>query len=125
MQWNKLPILLAFVSLSASADIIVVEDVSVDDRVQYAKVLSKSLTTEKRNRVIEKFVCETAKETIHDLGNTVVKIYRNKPKCFNKLVDEEYTVIINYHITYDFKGKIMSAKLNYDPGEYVQVHTGR
>lgn len=125
MRLNKLIFGLAFVCLSANAEIVVVEDVSVNEKVQYAKVLSKSLTTEKRNRVIEKIICETTKETTHDLGHTIVKVYRSKPNCFKKLVDEEYTVIINYHITYDFKGKIMSAKLNYDPGKYVQVHTGR
>lgn len=125
MRLNKFIFGLAFVCFNANADILVVKDISVTESVQYAKVLSKSLTTEKRSEIVEKVICETAKETTHDLGHTIVKVYRNKPNCFKKLVDEEYVVIINYDITYDFKGKIMSAKLNYDPGEYVQVHTGR
>lgn len=124
MRWSNLFLACSLFVSAAHAEINVVKDASVTQGIQYSKVLTKVLTTESRPQIVEKYICETATETIHDLGNTVVKIYRNKPICRNKLVDETITVIVGYDITYEFKGKIISAKLNYDPGEYVQIYTG-
>lgn len=125
MRLSKLLLVCLLFANSVYAEINIVEDASITADVQYAKVLSKSLTTETRTQVVEKYICETVKETTHDLGHTVVKIYRNKPVCRNQLIDEDITVIVGYDITYEFKGSIMSAKLNYDPGEFVKVYTGK
>ena len=112
MRWSNLFFACTLFASSAYAEINVVEDASVTQSVQYAKVISKTITTEKRPQVVEKYICETVRETTHDLGHTVVKIYRNKPVCRNQLIDEIITVIVGYDITYEFQGNILSAKLN-------------
>lgn len=122
MRWNKFLFVLVFVPLCASADIVVVEDTVKTDKTRMVQILSKSLITEKRTEVVERFVCDTVKETTHDLGHTVVKIYRSKPTCKNVLIDETVNVIVGYDVMYEFKGKIMYQRFTKDPENFLEVY---
>jgi len=49
----------------------------------------------------------------------------NQISCRIVYENETQNVLSGYYVTYDYKGKIMSTKLNYDPGEFIKIQQGQ
>ena len=119
---------LLFLCTTAYAEVTVVPDASPTNTVHQAKVLTKNTITQKMPQIVERVTCENLKERIHYIHDKVVHVFRTDggiiKSCKKEIVEENLDVVIGYEVTYRFKGKLIYAKLNYDPGDFVQVYAG-
>lgn len=109
---------------TAYAEVGLVKDGTSNDSDQYmAKVLSKTMIVDSVPRLTTKRVCEKVVERIHiDRYENVIKVIpNNMVQCRNIHEEQILNVITGYQVTYEYKGRIVSENLNYDPGEFVKV----
>jgi uncharacterized protein YcfJ len=115
---------LLFVATSACAEVTLVKDGSSNDSEEYmAKVLSKTMIIDHMPRLTTRRVCEKVTERIHiDRHENIIKVIpNNMVQC--RFIHEEQimNVVTGYQVTYEYKGKIFSENLNYDPGDFIKV----
>ncbi len=121
---NLLCYALLISATSAYAEIALVKDGTSNDSEQYmAKVLSKTLIIDHVPRLVTNRVCQKVVERIHiDKHENIIKVIpNNQVSCRNIHEEQILNVVTGYQVTYEYKGKIVSEKLNYDPGEFVKV----
>lgn len=113
---------------TAQARVVLVEDSSPSDRVHMARVISKTPIVEKVPYMITKQFCEKHHQTTHyygtDRNSPIVATLSGKPNliCKDVITQDFHNVIKGYQVTYEYKGTIKYGKLNYEPGEFVQVY---
>jgi len=109
---------------SAYAEVTLVKDNTSNTHDQYmAKILSKTLIIDHVPRLITNRVCQKVVERTHiDKHENIIKVIpNNQLTCRNIHEEQILNVVTGYQVTYEYKGKIVSEKLNYDPGEFVKV----
>jgi hypothetical protein len=118
-----------FFAFSVKAEVILVEDSSTRSGIYMAKVISKTPILEKVSYLATKKHCERYHGTTHYsntyMGSSIIAKTEGstKPIC-NIVTQQDYhTVIKGYQVTYDFKGTLKSATLQYEPSEFVQVYS--
>ena len=113
---------------TAHAGVVLVEDSSNRADIYMVKVISKTPIIEKVPYMITRKYCENHYRTIHYSGtdrNTPVIATTpslSYPVCNDVIRQDTQSIIKGYRITYDFKGTLKTADLNYEPSEYVQVY---
>lgn len=113
-----------FLALNANAEVVLVSDSTKNSTEEYmAKVVSKSMIVEHVPRLVSRNVCEKVIERIHiDRYENIVRVTPNNMVRCKVMHDEEIlSVVSGYQVTYEYKGKLVTANLNYDPGEFVKV----
>lgn len=109
---------------SAYAEVNLVTDKTSNESSEYmAKVLSKTMLIDHVPRLVTRNVCEKVVERIHiDKHENIVRVIpNNMVKCRMMHEQEILNVVSGYNVTYEYKGKIVSVNLNYDPGDFIRV----
>lgn len=118
----------------AFAEVSVVTDVSKNAGVITARVLNKTPVYQDIAKAGTKNVCVRTGIPVHYMGygKGQTKLFNEGPfnadvEYYCRKVDNPVMVkaLIGYQITYEFRGTIMHDFLNYEPGEYVQVYSGK
>ena len=88
-----------------------------------AKVVAKSMIVDHMPRLVSRNVCEKVIERVHiDKYENVVRVTpNNMVKCRIMHDEEILQVVRGYQVTYEYKGKLVTMNMNYDPGEFVKV----
>lgn len=115
---------LIFVAVAAKAEVVIVQDSTKESSDEYmAKVIAKSMIVDHMPRLVSRNVCEKVIERVHiDKHENVIRITpNNMVKCRVMHNEEILQVVRGYQVTYEYKGKLVTMNMNYDPGEYVKV----
>ena len=115
---------LFFVAVAAKAEVVIVQDSTKESSDEYmAKVIAKSMIVDHMPRLVSRNVCEKVIERVHiDKHENVIRITpNNMVKCRVMHNEEILQVVRGYQVTYEYKGKLVTMNMNYDPGEYVKV----
>lgn len=118
-------LMIAFTN-AVNAEVNVVSDSAESGKYQ-AKVLSKEIVFDRQDRLVSRQVCNKIQQRTHydRFDNSITIVTPNQISCRIVYTNETQNVLSGYYVTYDYKGKIMSAKINYDPGEFIKVHQDR
>jgi len=107
------------------AEVNVVQD-SKKDGEYLAKVLSKEVVFNDEIRLISRRQCDRIVQRTHiDRWDRTITVMPSEIKCRIVYEDQKIHVLNGFFVTYEYRGKIMSAKLNYDPGEFIKIHSDR
>ncbi len=127
-------IVIGLISSFAHAEIAVVNDANQSHEIMSAKVLSKTPVYQNIEKAGAKNACvrTTAPVTYMRNGLGETKIFRVNPmnteqEFYCRKVSEPVMVkaLMGYQVTYEFRGTIMHDFINYEPGDYVQVYSGK
>jgi uncharacterized protein YcfJ len=114
---------LMFVASTAVAEVTLVADPTNTQDEYAAKVLSKTLILDHVPRLASRKVCDKVVERIHiDKHENIIRVTPNNMiRCRVQTDEEIIQVVRGYQVTYEYKGKIVSTNLNYDPGEFIKL----
>lgn len=115
---------LLFVAVAAKAEVVIVQDSTKESGNEYmAKVVAKSMIVDHMPRLVSRNVCEKVIERVHiDKYENVVRVTpNNMVKCRIMHDEEILQVVRGYQVTYEYKSKLVTTNMNYDPGEFVKV----
>jgi hypothetical protein len=91
-----------------------------------AKVVHKEPIFNEVLQYGNKTICQKRKSSVHySRGDKIVITYDDQPRCKVQPVEEYVKVLRGYQITYEFKGKLLRTFLRNDPGEFVEVYSGK
>ena len=121
----KAVLLIAFTN-AVHAEVNVVSD-SAENGSYQAKILTKELVFDRQDRLVSRQVCNKIQQRTHydRFDNSITIVTPNQISCRIVYENETQNILSGYYVTYDYKGKIMSTKLNYDPGEFIKIQQGR
>ena len=114
----------AFVAVAAKAEVVIVHDSTKESGDEYmAKVVAKSMIIDHMPRLVSRNICEKVIERVHiDKYENVVRVTPNNMVKCKVMHDEEILKVVRgYQVTYEYKGKLVTTNMNYDPGEFVKV----
>lgn len=115
---------LLFVAVAAKAEVVIVQDSTKESGDEYmAKIVAKSMIIDHMPRLVSRNVCEKVIERVHiDKYENVVRVTPNNMVKCKVMHDEEILKVVRgYQVTYEYKGKLVTTNMNYDPGEFVKV----
>ena len=119
---------------TAYAEVVSVEDTNTTKDIVSAKVLSKKPVYQNIAKAGTKNVCMRTGVPYHYMGygKGESKVFRVSPmnseqEFYCRKVDEPVMVkaLVGYQVTYEFRGTIMHDFIDYEPGDYVQVYSGK
>jgi hypothetical protein len=124
-SYIKAVLLISFIG-AVHAEVNVVSD-SAENGAYQAKILSKEIVFDKQDRLVSRQVCNRILQRTHydRFDNSITVMTPNQISCRIVYENETQNILSGYYVTYDYKGKIMSTKLNYDPGEFIKIQQGR
>jgi hypothetical protein len=119
-------LLAGFIASSAHAGVRLVDDSAKTETTRMAKVVHKEPIFNEVLQYGNKTICQKRKSSVHySRGDKIVITYDDQPRCKVQPVEEYVKVLRGYQITYEFKGKLLRTFLRNDPGEFVEVYSGK
>lgn len=119
----------------AFAEVNTVKDNSVSPNVMMVKLIDKKPVYQDIEKAAAKKVCTRTTAPVTYMRSGMIgetRIFRVAPMntekefyCYKVSEPVMVKALIGYQVTYEFRGTIMHDFLNYEPGDYVQVYSGK